>query len=61
MGGGRRHPLADPPLLGGGTHLKQKKGAEKWLRVGEDLEGGACSDNLYTFGPRPRRINGKTS
>ena len=24
--------------------------------VGEDLEGGACSHNLYTFGPRPRRI-----
>ena len=21
---------------------------------GEDLEGGACSHNLYTFGPRPR-------
>ena len=41
----------------GVTHLKQKKGAEKWLWAwGEDLEGGACSDNLYTFGPRPRRI-----
>ena len=36
--------------------MKQKKGAEKWLWAwGEDLEGGACSDNLYTFGPRPRR------
>ena len=23
---------------------------------GEDLEGGACSDNLYTSGPRLRRI-----
>ena len=27
-----------------------------WLCWGEDLEGGACSHNLYTFGPRPRRI-----
>ena len=28
-----------------------------WLWAwGEDLEGGACSHNLYTFGPRPRRI-----
>ena len=25
--------------------------------LAEDLEGGACSDNLYTSGPRPRRIS----
>ena len=42
----------------GGTHLRQKKGSEKGLWAwGEDLEGGACSDNLYTFRPRPRRID----
>ena len=45
----------------GGTHLRQKKGSEKWFWVwGEDLEGGACSDNLYTSGPRPRRIKEST-
>ena len=52
-------PLADPRFPRGGTHLRQKKGSEKWFWVwGEDLEGGACSDNLYTSGPRPRRIIG---
>ena len=48
-------PLADPGLLGG-THLRQKQGSVKGLWVwGEDLEGRACSHNLYTFGPKPRR------
>ena len=48
-------PLADPGFLGGG-------GGYPWVRkmvlgVGEDLEGGACSDNLYTSGPRPQQIS----
>ena len=34
----------------------KKRGPKKGF--GEDLEGGACSDNLYTSGPRPRRIWG---
>ena len=56
-GGGGVGGGGGPSSPRGGTHLKQKKGAEKWLWAwGEDLEGGACSDNLYTFGPRPRRI-----
>ena len=42
-------PLADPGFLEGGTYLRH------WVWV-EDLEGGACSHNLYTFGPRPQRI-----
>ena len=42
---------------GGYPFEAKKKGSEKGLWVwGEDLEGGACSDNLYTSGPRPRRI-----
>ena len=41
----------------GGYPFQFKKGVRRVTSVwGEDLEGGACSDNLYTFGPRPRRI-----
>ena len=34
-----------PRFPRGGTHLRPEKGLWVW---GEDLEGGACSDNLYT-------------
>ena len=50
-------PLADPVSQGGYPFEAKKRGPKKGLWVwGEDLEGGACSDNLYTSGPRPWRI-----
>ena len=39
--------------MGGGVGGGREQRRGVW---GEDLEGGACSDNLYTSGPRPRRI-----
>ena len=40
----------------GGTHLKQKKGAEKWLWAwGEDLEGVPV---LTTYTPSARGLGG---
>ena len=39
----------------GGTHSRQTKGVDVWLWVwGGGF--GACSQNLDTSGPRPRRI-----
>ena len=49
-------PLSDRGRLRGGVPIPGKKTCGFGLG-GEDLEGGACSHNLYTFGPRPRRIS----
>ena len=42
------------PVSSGEYPFEAKKGVQKSGL--EDLEGGACSHNLYTSGPRPRRI-----
>ena len=41
---------------GGGGHGPGEPSDPPFKAWGEDLEGGACSHNLYTFGPTPRRI-----
>ena len=48
--GGVGRVLADPVSQRGYPFEAKKRGGKK------GLWGGACSDNLYTSGPRPRRI-----
>ena len=49
-------PLSDCGRPWGVPFPGKKKGVDNWLWVWGEDGGGACSHNLYTFRPRPRRI-----